>query len=277
VALFDSLLSLVPDYQDAVTRRDDAAARQRAAVAYDAGRRAEDRGDWKGAIAGFDETLRLLPDHPDAARRRDQCAHRLRVDGLTEELRQHAAAEDWAAAVAVAEELDRVDPGAADPDGLATQAREAVRTPAGGDTVRDEPAPGGSTRPRSDPPVQHPVAAPEETSASGGESADLPVSGDGETSPRRRYAIIAAAGVAVLLVATLVAVLVNRGDSAPAPFKSAALFGFAKNLFTSDKCKPSAAPDRMAVYDRRVQTRPWTAVDRPVEQAPTLQPIHDHR
>jgi tetratricopeptide (TPR) repeat protein len=236
VALFDSLLSLVPDYQDAVARRDEAAAHQRAAESYDAGRRAEDRGDWRAAITGFDETLRLLPDHPDARRRRDQCAHHLRVEGLTDELRQHAAAEDWEAAVAVAEELDRIDPGAADPEGLATRARQAVRTPAAGETVRDEPAPVGSTRLRSDPPEDHPVAAPGEASASGGGPPDLPTAGDGHTSPRRRYAIIAAAGVAVLLVATLVTVLVNRGDSAPAPFKSVALFGFAKNLFTSDEC-----------------------------------------
>jgi tetratricopeptide (TPR) repeat protein len=245
VALFDSLLSLVPDYQDAVARRDEAAARQRAAESYDAGRRAEDRGDWTAAIAGFDETLRLLPDHPDARRRREQCAHRLRVAGLTDELRQHAAAEDWEAAVAVAEELDRVDPGAADPDGLATKAREAVRTPAAGENVRDEPAPGGGTRAHSDPPAVDAVAAPGQASASGAGAPDLPAAGDGETSPRRRYTIIAAAGVAVLLVATLVTVLVNRGDSAPAPFKSAALFGFAKNLFSSDECKvptPAEAP-----------------------------------
>ncbi len=236
VALFDSLLSLVPDYQDAVARRDEAAARQRAAESYDASRRAEDRGDWRAAIAGFDETLRLLPDHPDARRRRDQCAHRLRVDGLTDELRQHAAAEDWEAAVAVAEELDRVDPGAADPEGLAARAREAVRTPAAAETVRDKPAAVGSTRLRSDPP-EDAVAVPGEASASGGGPPDLPTAGDVETSSRRPYAIIAAAGLAVLLVATLVTVLVNRGDSAPAPFKSVALFGFAKNLFSIDECK----------------------------------------
>jgi tetratricopeptide (TPR) repeat protein len=236
VALFDSLLSLAPDYQDAVARRDEAAARQRAAESYDAGRRAEDRGDWKAAIAGFDQTLRLLPDHAEAGRRRDECVHRLRVEGLTEELREHAAAEDWEAAVAVAEELDRVDPGAADPDGLATKARGAVRTPAGGDTVLMEPAPVGTTRRHSDPPAANPDAVGDNSSASGGGPPHPPASGDGETSPRRRYAIITAAGVVVLLVATLVTVLVNRGDSAPSPFKSAALFGFAKNLFTTDDC-----------------------------------------
>jgi hypothetical protein len=270
VALFDSLLSLSPDYQDAVARRDEAAARQRAAEAYDAGRRAEDRGDWKAAIAGFDETLRRLPDHPDAQRRRDQCAHRLRVAGLTEELRQHAAVEDWEAAVAVAAELDRVDPGASDPDGLATRARDALRTSAAAaaETARHEPAPVGGTRTGPDPKAPETVDAPAGSSTSGGGPPDLSAS-DGETAPgRRRYGIVAAAGVAVLVVATLVTVLVNRGDPVPAPFKSAALFGFAEHLFTSDECKvPTSAeaplatslPHTEVVQCTRTASPPFTA------------------
>ena len=71
-----------------------------------------------------------------AARQRRQ------VDRLQGELRERAAEEDWLAVVAASEELAALDPAAADPDGLASAAREQIIR-----RLEAESAPGGAQQP----------------------------------------------------------------------------------------------------------------------------------
>lgn len=121
--LFDSVLSLRPDYRDAAARRERAAHEVRVSAAYDEATAAEERGDWAAAVEAYGTVLALDPQRSGVAERRARALLRQEVAALQAELREHVMAEDWPAAVAVAEELERVSPGDADPDGLATTAR----------------------------------------------------------------------------------------------------------------------------------------------------------
>ena len=56
--------------------------------------------------------------------RHDEAERLLTIASLKDELKVHANEEDWDAVLAVSAELDRLDPDEADPDGLATRARE---------------------------------------------------------------------------------------------------------------------------------------------------------
>jgi hypothetical protein len=71
------------------------------------------------------------PDHREAAGRLDACWARQRIGDLQAEMRLHASTGNWDAVLAASEELTALDPTAADPDGLASQARG--RLPATGD------------------------------------------------------------------------------------------------------------------------------------------------
>jgi tetratricopeptide (TPR) repeat protein len=126
ITLLDSVITLDPEYRDAAQRRDVLRREQRLGQAYDEARAAEDEEDWEEARRAYDSVLDLDPEYSDAQERRDACQQRLTVSGLQGELRVHAAGDDWPAVLAVSEELARLDPAAADPDGLATSAREIL-------------------------------------------------------------------------------------------------------------------------------------------------------
>src|SRR6516162_4523447 len=70
-------------------------------------------------IAEGQEQARRQATQAAAARRR-------RVEQLQEQIRDRAAAQDWDAVVAASDELARLDPAAADPDGVASAAREQL-------------------------------------------------------------------------------------------------------------------------------------------------------
>jgi tetratricopeptide (TPR) repeat protein len=143
VALLDSVITLDPTYRDAAGRRERIRREQHLGVEYAEARAAEDTGDWEAARRGYAAVADLDPDYRDALARRDACERRLRVSSLQDELRVHAAADDWVAVLAVSDDLARLDPESADPDGLATAAREILA---------------GEQDRVTEPPVQPPVA-----------------------------------------------------------------------------------------------------------------------
>jgi tetratricopeptide (TPR) repeat protein len=126
VLLFDSVLSLDPQFQDAAARREVAAREQQSIEAYESGLAAEERGEWQVAAVRYTEVLQVNPNHADAATRRASVERKFRIANLQDELRLHAEAQDWAAVLNVANDLAELDPNAADPDGLATTARKRL-------------------------------------------------------------------------------------------------------------------------------------------------------
>src|SRR5262249_9563230 len=84
--LFDSLVTLDPDYADAAERREACRLRQRVNDAYKAAATAEQAGDWAAAIRGYTAVLDLEPGHGDAARRREDCWRRQHIADLHNEM-----------------------------------------------------------------------------------------------------------------------------------------------------------------------------------------------
>ena len=126
VALLDSVITLDPTYRDATQRREAVRRTQHLVAEYAAARAAEEAGEWEAARRGFAAVVELDRDYRDALARHDECQRRVSISSLQDELRVHAAADDWAAVLAVSDELAWLDPQAADPDGLASTAREVL-------------------------------------------------------------------------------------------------------------------------------------------------------
>ncbi|MFJ4209246.1 CHAT domain-containing protein [Paenarthrobacter sp. NPDC089675] len=122
VELFNDLLTLEPGYRDAEALRDTARKRLELAAAYSAALEAEAAGDWLAAADGF-AAVQDNPAYPEAASRRANCERRQRVADLQGELRYHSSLGSWETVVDVSNELATLDPAAADPDGLATEAK----------------------------------------------------------------------------------------------------------------------------------------------------------
>ncbi len=144
-ALLDSLITLDPSYRDATDLRARMRRKQRLATEYAAARAAEDEGDWQAARRGFRSVIDLDRDHRDALTRHDAAERRVSVASLQDELRVHAGEQDWEAVLAVDAELAKLDPGATDPDGLATRAREMLAPP-------QKPEPEPEPEPAPEPP-----------------------------------------------------------------------------------------------------------------------------
>ena len=130
VALLDSLITLDPSYRDATDLRNQARRDQRVEASYQKAREAEDAGDLEAARRGYRSVIDVDPTHEDAQSRHDEAQRQLTIASLKDELKVHADEEDWDAVLAVSAELQRLDPEAADPDGLATRARELTTPPA---------------------------------------------------------------------------------------------------------------------------------------------------
>ena len=99
--------------------------------------------DWDAVVALGRELPNLGPADADLYRlvrtareqmtRRQQAEaeearRRQRIEEMQQELRERAAAQDWEAVVAFSGELAELDPAAADPDGLASAARQHIVT-----------------------------------------------------------------------------------------------------------------------------------------------------
>ncbi|WP_223944233.1 CHAT domain-containing protein [Arthrobacter sp. StoSoilB20] len=164
VELFEDLLTLEPGYRDATTLRDNARQRLELDRTYREALEAEEAEDWLAAADGF-AAVQDHPAFPDAASRRQDCERRQRISDLQGELRYHSSLGSWEAVLDVSAELATVDPLAADPDGLATAAREELEKArptepsnvevagTGMDAVSGERKPEGSYT-AADPPVR---------------------------------------------------------------------------------------------------------------------------
>ena len=130
IGLLDDLLSLASDYHDAAVLREDAVRRRDLADRYQQAIDAQAANDWNTSARLYQQVLELQPDYRDAAIRCEQCEKAQRIIDLQDELRVHADRNNWQAVIGVSDELAALDPEAADPDGLATSARDTLRTEA---------------------------------------------------------------------------------------------------------------------------------------------------
>lgn len=125
VSLFDQLLTLDAEYQDAAGLRETARRKAYLEETYRKARSEEEARHWAAAASSYAQ-LRNEPDFPDAGARLEACELKQKVASLEAEIRRYAAAEDWRAVLASDSALSAIDSAAADPDGLATLARIAL-------------------------------------------------------------------------------------------------------------------------------------------------------
>ena len=83
-------------------------------------------GDLTTAAALFTAILQMQPDYHDVGTRLEECQKRQRIADLQGQLRNHASADNWQAVIQTSQQIGAIDPASADPDGLATQAGEAL-------------------------------------------------------------------------------------------------------------------------------------------------------
>ena len=125
ITLFDSLLALEPDYEDAADRRDAARRSQRSAESYQRGRTAEAAGNWASAVTEY--TAITEPAYRDVPSRLADCTRRQQIASLLEELRMHAHASEWQAVIAVSDDLAALGLRSAEVDRVTRNARHQIR------------------------------------------------------------------------------------------------------------------------------------------------------
>ena len=133
-------------------------------------------------------------DRQEAGRAAAQ--HRQQVEQLQQQIREHGAARDWDAVLAVNDQLAALDPAAADPDGLASTAREQI--------TRDRDAGGAK------------AGAQESAGAQDGADLLQAVPRTSSAARKRRRLIAAAIGSAVVLAAVIIPVMLLGGGNSPA-------------------------------------------------------------
>ncbi len=125
--LLDDLLTLNPTYPEAAELQSTTLHDKRLADIYRRAVKAETAANWPTAVASYTEILDTNPTYRDAPARRAAGERRQQIADLQAKLRHHATAESWQAVLDIDEQLRRLDPATADPDGLATRARQALQ------------------------------------------------------------------------------------------------------------------------------------------------------
>jgi TIR domain/Septum formation len=121
--------------------------------------------------------------------------HRQQVEQLQQQIREHGAARDWDAVLAVNDQLAALDPTAADPDGLASTAREQI--------TRDREADPAKTGTQQSAGAQDRAGVLQE------------VPRTSSAARKRRRLIAAAIGGTVALAAVIIPVTLLGGGSSP--------------------------------------------------------------
>jgi WD40 repeat protein len=99
----------------------------RLAARYAQGRRAEQEQDWAGAVAHYQAVAAAQPEYRDVTARLAECARRRDIAALQDHLRVMFTSGQFQAVIGIADRLAELDPAAADPGGLATQARQRIQ------------------------------------------------------------------------------------------------------------------------------------------------------
>lgn len=123
---FMALRARFPDDSLVQERLQRAQSRRDWAAWHKQGVTAAESGDWDGAIAAFERIPSDENLYPDIAERLSRARQQQRRGRLIEDVRRLHAAGQWEAVIAAGQELVKLDPATPDPDGLVTQAQEAL-------------------------------------------------------------------------------------------------------------------------------------------------------
>jgi YVTN family beta-propeller protein len=126
----DTLTALQIDYpKDPLIqiRLDEALLRRRLNTLYRQGVGSSESGDWDAAVSSFEQVISADGSYHDVAERLKSARREQQRSHLMEELRQLYAAQRWHAIIALEKEFAALDPPMDDPDGLVSQARNALR------------------------------------------------------------------------------------------------------------------------------------------------------
>jgi WD40 repeat protein/tetratricopeptide (TPR) repeat protein len=127
---FTALQTRFPDDPKVRQRLQEALFRKDCAFWYSQGVTAAEQGDWDQAVAAFERVpsagISDTDAYADTADRLSQARWQQRRSGLIDDVRRLHAAQRWEAAIAAGQELAKFDPATPDPDGLITQAQEAL-------------------------------------------------------------------------------------------------------------------------------------------------------
>ena len=99
----------------------------RLAASYAQGRQSEQGQDWVGAAEQYQAILDTKPGYRDVAARLEESRRRGEIAALQGQLRTMFARGELQAVIGIAGRLAELDPAAADPGGLATQARQRLQ------------------------------------------------------------------------------------------------------------------------------------------------------
>jgi WD40 repeat protein/tetratricopeptide (TPR) repeat protein len=127
---FTALQGRFPRDPKVQERLQKALLRKDSAVWYRQGVAAAERGDWDQAVAAFERVpaagIADTDAYADTADRLNQARWQQRRHGLIDDVRRLHAAQQWEATIAAGQELTKFDPATPDPDGMITQAQEAL-------------------------------------------------------------------------------------------------------------------------------------------------------
>jgi len=183
---------------------------------------------------------RTLAEAQEQVRQRAEraAAQRRQAEQLQDQIRQLAAAQDWDAVLTINDQLTRLDPAAADPDGLASTAREQITRRREAEQAAAAPVeiPASTLAPPhklETPPTAPPAPQPMQTTAPSVPSPQptatrptRPVSAQ-KLGPVKSILSVLWALLPTLTLGLLTPIL------APIPFAHAAVRGFPRSVDTS--------------------------------------------
>lgn len=128
VELMTKALDRHPGEPRVITRLEDARAKRDLSSWYADGAAAAARHDWADAVRAYERVCTTDPDYKDSKALLADAKWQGQRSQLIDDLVRLGRSSKWEAVLSAAEQLAELDPDTRDPDGLVTQAREALAT-----------------------------------------------------------------------------------------------------------------------------------------------------
>jgi WD40 repeat protein len=130
LALFQAIVGLRPDYEDAAAKLEEVRRQQQLTRLFATAQRAFGTQAWNEAIDQLSQIVALDPNFRGAASLLEQAQRQKELVELYAEARHRHQAQDWPAVVEVFDRIHAIDRTYADPDGLLATARDTIASEA---------------------------------------------------------------------------------------------------------------------------------------------------